>query len=77
LAMKREVSEEVSQIVRTIGDDVIARGDAAVIELTARFDRLTLTPATLRVSAEEIAQAIAACDIRTLDALKLAAERIR
>lgn len=77
LAMKREVSEEVSQIVRTIGDDVIARGDAAVIELTARFDRLTLTPATLRVSADEIAQAIAACDVRTLDALKLAAERIQ
>ncbi|MBN8939357.1 MAG: histidinol dehydrogenase [Rhizobiales bacterium] len=77
LAMKREVSEEVSQIVRTIGDDVIARGDAAVIELTARFDKLTLMPATLRVSAAEIAQAITACDVRTLDALKLAAERIR
>ncbi|QCI65459.1 histidinol dehydrogenase [Phreatobacter stygius] len=76
LAMKREVSEEVSQTVKAIGAEVIARGDDAVIELTARFDKLTLTPATMRVSADEIAQAIAACDARTLEALKLAAERI-
>ena len=76
LAMKREVSEEVGQTVKAIGADIAARGDAAVIELTARFDRLTLTPATMRVTRQEIAAARAACDPATLDALKLAAERI-
>ncbi|MCZ8315916.1 histidinol dehydrogenase [Phreatobacter sp.] len=77
LAMKREVSEEVNDVVRAIGQDVVARGDAAVIEYTAKFDKLVLTPATLRVTAEEIAAAVAACDPRTLDALRLAADRIR
>ncbi len=77
LAMKREVSEEVNDVVRAIGQDVVARGDAAVIEYTAKFDKLMLTPATLRVTAAEIAAAVAACDPRTLDALRLAADRIR
>ena len=76
LAMKREVSEEVGQTVKAIGADIAARGDAAVIELTSRFDRLDLTPATMRVTREEITAARAACDPATLDALRLAAERI-
>jgi len=77
LAMKREVSEEVTQVVKAIGAEVRARGDAALIDFTAKFDRLTLTPETLGVSADEIAAAVKACDARTLDALKLAADRIR
>jgi histidinol dehydrogenase len=77
LAMKREVSEEVNEVVRAIGADVAARGDAAVIDYTGRFDRLPLTPATLKVRREEIEAAIAACEPRTLDALRLAADRIR
>lgn len=77
LAMKREVSEEVNEVVRAIGADVAARGDAAVIDYTGRFDRLPLTPETLKVRREEIEAAIAACEPRTLDALRLAADRIR
>ena len=60
LAMKREVSEEVNEVVRAIGVDVAARGDAAVIDYTARFDRLQLTPATLRVPRGEIEAALGA-----------------
>jgi len=77
LAMKREVSEEVNDVVRAIGQDVMSRGDAAVIEYTAKFDKLALTPSTLRVTDGQIEAAIAACDARTLDALRLAADRIR
>ena len=77
LAMKREVSEEVNDVVRAIGQDVAQRGDAALIEYTAKFDKLMLTPATLRVTDAQIEAAIAACDPATLDALRLAAERIR
>ncbi len=77
LAMKREVSEEVTQVVKAIGAEVRARGDAALIDFTAKFDRLMLTPETLRVSADEIAAAVKACDARTLDALTLASDRIR
>ncbi|MFN6978553.1 MAG: histidinol dehydrogenase, partial [Gemmobacter sp.] len=51
--------------------------DAAVIELTERWDRTTLTPETLAVSEAEIDAAIAAVDPADLAALDLAADRIR
>ncbi|HMB12385.1 MAG TPA: histidinol dehydrogenase, partial [Roseovarius sp.] len=55
LSMKREDSPDVDDTVVAIIADVRARGDAAVIELTARFDRLELTPETLRFSPAEVA----------------------
>jgi len=76
LSMKREVSRDIDAAARTIVEDVAARGDAALIEATAKFDRLTLTAGALQVSAEEIAAATAACDPKTIDALKLARDRI-
>jgi len=76
LATKREVSEDVDETVRAIIADVIARGDEALIDYTRRFDDLDLTPATLRVSEEEIAGAVAQCSAETLDALRLAKDRI-
>jgi histidinol dehydrogenase len=76
LAGKREVSEDVDQAVRAIIADVRARGDAALLELTQRFDRFDLAKAGIRVSDAEVAQAWAKCDLPTLDALELARERI-
>jgi histidinol dehydrogenase len=77
LGQKREVSDDVDTAVREIISEVRARGDAAVIAYTEHFDRLTLTPETLRVSSEEIASALAACDAETLDALEFARARIK
>lgn len=77
LGMKREEAEDVDQAVAAIIADVRARGDAAVIELTAKFDRLDLTPATLAFSAEEIAAECAKVSPEDRAALELAAERIR
>ena len=74
--MKREVSEDVDQAVRAIIEDVRARGDLALIDYTARFDRMALTPDRLRVSSKEIAAALKACDAKTLSALELAHSRI-
>ena len=48
LTMKREDSPDVDDAVAKIIADVRARGDAAVLELTAKFDRLELTAETLR-----------------------------
>ncbi|MFT4119053.1 histidinol dehydrogenase [Bradyrhizobium sp.] len=76
LAAKREVSADVEATARGIVDDVARRGDAALIEATAKFDRLTLDAASLRVSAGEIDAAVKVCDAATLDALKLARDRI-
>jgi histidinol dehydrogenase len=76
LAAKREISEDVDQAVRTIIEDVIARGDAALIDYTARFDGMTLSPERLAISAEEADAALAQCDDAALDALALAKQRI-
>ncbi len=53
-----------------------ARGDAALIDLTDQFDKLTLTPETLRVGAKELDAAQAQCPPETLKALDVAAARI-
>ena len=76
LQQKREISEDVDQAVRAIIDDVVARGDAALIDHTRRFDGLDLTPQTLRVSDQEIEGALGRCSREALDALDLARERI-
>ncbi len=76
LAAKRETEADVDAAVAAILAEVKARGDAAVIEYTRRFDRLELTPATMRVSPREIADAAKSCANETLAALRLAAERI-
>ncbi|NHB77018.1 histidinol dehydrogenase [Rhodobacter calidifons] len=77
LGQKREEAEDVDQAVAAIVADVRARGDRAVIELTARFDRLTLTPETLAFPAAEIEAEIAKVSPEDRAALELAADRIR
>jgi histidinol dehydrogenase len=71
----RETATDVSATVSGIIADVRARGDAALFELTQRFDRLDTT--TLRFTDAEISAAkdTIAPDLRA--ALELAAERIR
>jgi len=76
LGAKREASEDVDAAVRAIIADVIARGDAALIELTRTFDRVDLDGGGLRVPADEIAAAAGRCDGTTLAALRLARDRI-
>jgi histidinol dehydrogenase len=77
LASKREVSEDVDATVRGILADVRSRGDAALLDYTARFDRLNLAAAELRVSEAEFDRAEAAVDPATRAALLLARDRIR
>src|SRR5512132_307319 len=76
LATKREASADVEAAVRAIIADVAARGDRAVIELTRQFDRFDPDRSGLKVTADEIDTAYAACDRRALDALALARDRI-
>jgi histidinol dehydrogenase len=76
LGVKREAAADVEQIVRDIIDKVIARGDAALAELTLQFDRVDLGKTGMRVSAAELDAAEKACEARALDALRLARDRI-
>lgn len=77
LASKREASADVDAAVRDILDAVRTRGDAALLEFTARFDRLqAASVASLAVSEAEIDAALAGIDAETLAALTLARDRI-
>ncbi|WP_448191027.1 histidinol dehydrogenase [Azospirillum sp. sgz301742] len=76
LHAKREVAEDVQAIVHGILEDVRTRGDAALLDYTARFDRQTLTADQLRIPAAEIDAAMAQCGPDLLAALDTAAERI-
>jgi len=76
LSLKRENAADVSDAVRAIIADVRKRGDEALIELSARFDRVVLTPETLRLSQAEIEAARAQCGHEALAALDVAARRI-
>ncbi|MBE1283531.1 MAG: histidinol dehydrogenase [Rhodobacteraceae bacterium] len=77
LGAKREDSPDVDAIVADIIADVRTRGDAAVLDLTEKFDRIALTPETLKFSADEVATAVAQVSPSDRAALELAAERIR
>jgi histidinol dehydrogenase len=76
LAAKREVAEDVDAAVRAIIAEVRRDGDAALLALTKRLDRLDLSKVGIRFTSAEIESAAAACDTQTLQALALARERI-
>jgi histidinol dehydrogenase len=76
LDQARETTERVDEAVAAIIASVRANGDTALIDYTARFDRLALAPATLRVSPAEIDAATASIPSELAAALDLAATRI-
>ncbi len=73
----RGPAPDVDAVVAGILADVRARGDAAVLEYTERFDRLSLTAETLVIPDAEIARARQQVDGATLHALTQAADRLR
>jgi histidinol dehydrogenase len=77
LAMKREASDDVDSAAAAIIADVRARGAQAVVDFTARFDRMALTADGLAFSEAEIDAACAAVPRAERDALDFAAARIR
>jgi histidinol dehydrogenase len=76
LTTKREVSDDVNDVVRAIIADVRARGDAALAEYSLRFDGIDFSHTPMRVTPAEIDAAAAQVSPEVMDALRLAAERI-
>jgi histidinol dehydrogenase len=76
LAAKRETATDVEGVVRGVIAEVMARGDAALIDFTRKFDRSEVDAGDLRVTPQEIAAAVTACDPRAREALALARDRI-
>ena len=76
LSAKREVSRDVDDAAAAIIADVVARGDAALRDLSAKFDRVDLAALGLRVTRDEIAAAAGRVPAETRAALTLARDRI-
>ncbi len=76
LASKREQSVDVDDAVRAIIGDVRARGDAALIDYTKRFDDFDPARAGLAITPAEVLQARSRVDASTLKALEFAHARI-
>lgn len=68
-------TEEREQAVRQIIDDVRRRGDAALVELTEKFDEVKLN--SLEITGERIVRAYEGVDAGLIAALRSAADRIR
>ena len=77
LSMKREVSLDVEQTVRAIVEDVRARGDEALIELSQKFDRIDLRAHGIKVSVSDIDDAVKKAEPKVVEALTFAAKRIK
>ncbi|MCW8893057.1 MAG: histidinol dehydrogenase [Deltaproteobacteria bacterium] len=71
-----EVPVDIEETVKHIIADVRERGDAALFDFSARFDRLELTVETLEVSDAEMATAVKSVSAESMTALQLAADRI-
>lgn len=69
--------EPVIQATTAIIAQVRQQGDAALLELTARFDKVQLRADQLRVSEQEISLALDKVDLSLIDVLRRSADNIR
>lgn len=76
LGSKREVSQSVDDTVRAIIHKVREDGDKALIDYSAKFDRVDLSSIGIQVTEQEIEEAISKVELKTLEALQLAHDRI-
>ncbi|GAB5453304.1 MAG: histidinol dehydrogenase [Halioglobus sp.] len=80
-ALRTIQSDQDSEVEKTVAEiiaDVVARGDAAVLDYTRRFDGLDVAAVSaLEVDADRRVQATARVSAEHLEALRFAAERIR
>ena len=68
---------ELMSVVASIIDDVRARGDEALIDYTARFDKVELKQSQLRISEDELKRCAVGVDERVRRALREAIENVR
>jgi len=73
VALDAELMHEVAMIIH----DVRTHGDAALIDLAARFDRVVMQPADLRVSEETLREMASRADREVLEALRESIFRVR
>lgn len=67
----------IISVVNDVIEDIRANGDEAVLKYTKKFDKAELTPAQMRVTQEEIEEAVKEVDPELLKIIKKAADNIR
>lgn len=72
---EHDISEQM-QLAKEVSDDIRVRGDAAVLEYTAKFDRVELTKDRIKVKPEEIEAGYNRLDKETREAIEYAAKNI-
>ena len=78
VAVDTAIDREIERVATAIVDDVKARGDAALLEYTNRFDRMrAASVAELEIPAAEMRAALEALPNEQRAALETAARRIR
>src|SRR5690606_22009765 len=75
-ALNEKDSSVLGNTVKNVITAVRKKGDKALIEYTEKFDKTKLTPATLKVTYEEIKAAYKAVTLQQIDALKLMKEKL-
>src|SRR5687768_17269798 len=73
VALDAELMREVATII----DDVRRRGDAALIDLAARFDGVVMQSADIRVSEDALREMASKADGQVLEALRESIFRVR
>jgi histidinol dehydrogenase len=76
LFARQESEDDVAAQVKGIIADVRARGDAALVELTNKFDRANVSVDTLKLASEEIDAALKSVTSQQQTAIAVAASRI-
>jgi len=76
LENKAELSDETEAVVQQIINGVRAKGDAALIDYTNKYDANELTIETIKITPDEIDNIFDKCDKETIEALVFAYERI-
>ncbi|EUK19417.1 histidinol dehydrogenase [Commensalibacter papalotli (ex Servin-Garciduenas et al. 2014)] len=77
LATRAMDTSAVKQPVTEILENIRKNGDTALCDYTKRFDRLDITPQKLRITDEEIQAACKQIPVELMDALDIAAKRIK
>ena len=77
IKIKREKSEDVSASVAKILEAVRSRGDEALVEFTKSYDDFDINPAKMRIAEDDIDIAVKSCSASEIEALNLAADRIK
>ncbi len=77
IKIKREKSEDVNASVSKILEAVKSRGDDALVEFTKSYDDFDINPAKMRIAEDDIDIAVKSCSASEIEALNLAADRIK